>query len=130
MDTVRTEVLKVPPGVDAFYRRIDNGSLDGHFAMLFGESGTARNAASHLLVHRLLHLPIDVTCLSEPTWGGRAREYLACSEGNVGERPSCALRLPSSSKSRLERFSRPLAGTSHPVAVGSDATAPAPTPAR
>jgi general secretion pathway protein A len=54
---IPAEALYVPPPVEAFLRRVENGLADGGFAMLTGDPGTGKTIATRLLVERLSTLP-------------------------------------------------------------------------
>jgi len=64
---VPTDALYVPAQVDAFCRRIENGLLDGGFAMITGDAGTGKSVALRLLVHRLSsHRDLVVATIDHP----------------------------------------------------------------
>jgi len=54
---IPAEALYVPPPVEAFLRRVENGLADGGFAMLTGDPGTGKTIATRLLAERLSTLP-------------------------------------------------------------------------
>ena len=51
------EGLYVPPHVEVFVRRVENGLADGGFAMLTGDPGTGKTIATRVLADRLGTLP-------------------------------------------------------------------------